>query len=594
MTTAFFQPSDHILQSFNALDKNMARQPDQILHYLSAYLAQPLSQGQIITQTSEQMFSGKYEEHTSTETTYQSFADSMGLKGGYGFYSGSISVNQTGHTYQSSTTYDAAYSATLDCGSCSYYQSGNIQSIRSCLTPELIHKLDAINSFDLARGFTNTYGTHLILGFQLGGTIFIRLSAQASNLDTQTSIQASANASYNEGICSVSAALSTTNSLSTQYQSQSFISTIKTLGGSATVAGQINPTDPSSCDGWVRSCTVNTVRGISETIEFWQLAKNSTAQNFLKNYVRSVIVAQSLKYPSYFSNSIPCQPNVQNTVGVTVPEHYKTISGGALVRFGSSSRLLSSQPNFDLNNKITGWMAASHDMFIPATPSSPCYDQITAYAIAIYDPQDQDQGLVQVQCFQAQGTNPGQGGDSAVATIDPGYTLTGGGVQVNCESGGAKYLIQCYPNTDTQWTGLVCDYENAAQQAPLTVYAIGVKPASNAYINISNTITPMLNPDVESGTTNAQSSSSIAGGGVNITARGGSINGNLVYATYPTSANTWSISHCDLDGNVCYADCTAYAIQLTAQVVDNNADAMQLTAQLVKNNAENLESVAAV
>ncbi|MES2206704.1 MAG: MAC/perforin domain-containing protein [Pseudomonadota bacterium] len=545
-------PMDFILQSYNAYNPKIAEAPNQILNYLSNYLVTPLNEKQINQQTISQQFDSSCNTQSTFEETQTEFAASVGISGSYGFYSGSMQANYSKQTCQSSTTFNFGFNASVDCGTCSFFQPSSMSAIRACLQPTLLDELNSISTIQQAQEFTSTYGTHLILGVSLGGSLYVSVYATTSSLATQTSVGVSVEASY-KAVSSMSATASTTYSLSTQYQSEGFSYLLNTIGGSSAAAANMDVTKPETYSAWAQTCTVDTVCGVSNSLELWQLATNTTAQNQLKLYLQLVAVQQSIQYPSYFSNAIALQPFQENKVVVTASSGFKIIGGGATVNMNSSNFLTGSYPSVDQNLKITGWTAASHDL---STASNSTTDVLSVYAIGIYDPTN----LLSVSCVTAIGSNPGVGSDSATATLPTNYILAGGGVHGDWQGGGIKFMMQSFPDSSVSnsWTGMLHDYHTPASNVPLTVYAIGVY---SEYFTITSQITNESINNVQHGNAVATAVRALAGGGVQVTSLSGA--GNLVQQTYPSTSTTWTEYNKDTDGNVSPSNSVAYVIQLT-------------------------------
>lgn len=552
MTSITLKPADFILQTYNAYSSNIASAPNQILNYLSNYLISPLSDKQTITQQISQQFTSSYSAQRNFEEVQAEFAASVGISGSYGFYSGSVQANYSRKTSQSSTSFNSGFSASVNCGTCSFYQPGSLKEIAKCLQPALLDALNGISNFQQAQDFTSTYGTHLILGVNLGGSLYVGVNATTSSLSTQTEVGVKVEAAY-KGVGSMSATASVTSRLASKYENQGFGYSVRTIGGDSAAAAGMQVDKDETYAAWAKTCTIETVCGVSNSLELWELAENDSARKQLKLYVQLVALQQSIQYPSYFSKPIAPQPFRENKVQATVGVGFKIIGGGAAVNQNSSNFLTGSYPNLDQNGNITGWNAASHDL---TNASNPATDVLSAYAVGIYDPNN----LLSISLKTSAGTNPNVGGDSATAVIPDNYVLSGGGAHGDLRSGGVKFLMQSFPDSSVSngWTGMIHDYHTAASNVPLTVYAIGVY---SEYFTISPQITTMSLENVQHGDADAAAVRAVAGGGVQVTRLNGA--GNLVQQTYPSSSTTWSEYNKDTDGNTSPANSVAYAIQLT-------------------------------
>lgn len=546
------QPSDLILQSFNAFNSKIAGAPNNIFGYLNNYRIGQLAPADLNFVTNQQQFRTTRNEYKNSEETKTGFAASVGLTGSYGFFSGSVQASHSRESYASYTGYNFGFNAFVNPGSLSFYRPNGVAAIKAYLVPELLTALNGIGNLQQAADFTERYGTHLITGVNLGGALYIGVIANTADESSKMSTSAEVQAEYS-AVSSMSAAAKATATLDTKFQSESYQSTIHTIGGSIQAAAKLNVADPNTFSEWAATCTAESVLGISNTIELWELAEaTSPAGNFLKLFVQLKVVMQSINYPSYFANTIAILPYQENRVVASADDDFKIISGGAAVTANSSSFLTGCYPNLDQDNNVTGWVALSHDITNPANPAT---DAITAYAIALYDPTN----LLKISCTSAAGSNPGKGADSARAQVAPNSSLTGGGATGAWSGGREKFLMQSFPDTKNSWTGMIHDYEYAAENVPLTVYAIGI---SSEYLTILPQITQGTIHDVQHGNAIATAKNSIAGGGVKVELVSG--DGNLAQQSFPSSPTTWAAYNKDTDGNVSPANSTAFAIQLQA------------------------------
>jgi hypothetical protein len=99
---------------------------------------------------------------------------------------------------------------------------------------------------------------------------------------------------------------------------------------------------------------------------------------------------------------------------------------------------------------------------------------ITAYAIALYDPNDEWDVLI------ARATTPPLQHPVTSAQLPEGYTLTGGGAFANY-GGEGSLLVASYPGDSKTWRARSTDFDRA-DPAPLTAYVIGIKARNGAYL----------------------------------------------------------------------------------------------------------------
>jgi hypothetical protein len=389
----------------------------------------------------------------------------------------------------------------------------------------------------------------VILSVAQGGTLFVNVSAVTTSENSEQSMSVDIEASYSS-ISSITATASVMQTMARKYSSAEIAQYVTATGGDPHLAAQIDPTNPATFTAWASSCTSDTVCGLVDTLEIFKLATNTQASEQLQTYLTLRAMKQSFNYPSFFSSSTVPQPYQPNSVEVTVPPNYQIIGGGAAVNAGGNNFLTGSYPALDSNGSITGWIASSHDVDNPSSPT----DVLTAYAVAVYDPD----GLVSVTANTALGTNPNIGRDSAVASAV--NILTGGGLSVQVPSGFYKFIVGCYPSTSNSWTGAVSDFEKAASGVTLTVFALDMLFDSTDLLITSSRYSTVPFQQ-EFGRTNASLS------GVNLCSGGGNLLnstfGNLVQQHCPTRQNEWSIYQKDSNTH-CNVTVTAYVLGLSA------------------------------
>ncbi|MES3023654.1 MAG: MAC/perforin domain-containing protein [Pseudomonadota bacterium] len=549
-------PSDYILQSFNAFQDEIAQSPEKVLDYTNDVLRAPLTADQLQS-LSENSFRGEGSSFSSAEETSRDFAAKVGISGSYGFFSASAQASYETKQIQTATSYNYGYNATLTMGATSFAQASNVQAIRQCLSTEMVSALDAISSVAAASDFTATYGTHLILRVTQGGSLYISIVATADSESSEQTMSAEIKAAYSAAV-SVSATASAMSKIASKYQSSSLTQTVTASGGDPQMASQIDPNTPATFTGWTSSCTKDTVCAVAETIEIMALASGQ-AKVFLQTYIGMITLRQSINNPSYFSKSAPVYPSVENKVEATVPAGYKIIAGGAAVT-GPNNFLTQSCPSIDSHAVIEGWTAGCYDIDVNANPAT---DILTAYAVAVYDPAN----LLSVQVVQGSGSNPGSGPDKAAAQVTD--ILTGGGVSSRWQSNGPRYILGCFPSSDTEWSAATRDYETPSSGVVLTVYAIGVSlaPLASANLTITSTIINQSAYRQEYGATTASLSQvNVASGGCNIEDATGW--GNLLQCSKPSTPTDWVVYQKDTGGHSSQANVTAYALGIDAQFSD--------------------------
>ncbi|MCB0425184.1 MAG: trypsin-like peptidase domain-containing protein [Mangrovimonas sp.] len=215
------------------------------------------------------------------------------------------------------------------------------------------------------------------------------------------------------------------------------------------------------------------------------------------------------------------------SVKVVVPEGYKIIGGGAKVTYNGSGCLITeSYPNG------SSWVAKAKDHLVGSNAS------ITAYAIALYDPNNQ----WDVRVFQTTGSTANY--PEATVRVEDGYVMTGGGAKDNW-SGAGNLLTASYPLTNDTWKAKGKDHGNA-DRANITVYVIGIKPTKKCSKKLKNKIFQSTSDIANhpSGTVSVNRNYYMVGGG---TISNWSRAGNLLTSSYPSSNREWSGSSKDLN-----------------------------------------------
>lgn len=155
---------------------------------------------------------------------------------------------------------------------------------------------------------------------------------------------------------------------------------------------------------------------------------------------------------------------------VTIPKGYKIIGGGAKVNYSNGAGCLLTESYPDGGSWVA--KAKAHLVNFNAT--------ITAYALAIYDPNDQ----WDIRVFQ--NTGPTSNTPEATVSVDEGYVLSGGGVKSNW-SGAGILVTASYPTTSNTWRSKGKAH-GVDERANITVYAIGIRPRHGCSKKLTNKI----------------------------------------------------------------------------------------------------------
>jgi hypothetical protein len=201
---------------------------------------------------------------------------------------------------------------------------------------------------------------------------------------------------------------------------------------------------------------------------------------------------------------------------VNLPPGYKIPGGGAFDHWSGAGNLLTASYPKGLRT----WFAAGKDHQV-VSPAA-----ITAYALALFDPNDEWDVWIQQQT-----SDPAEHAE-AVATLPPGFVLTGGGAFVDYDGGYGNLLTASFPNGDSGWEARSKDHL-VADDAKLTAYAIGLRSKANrplSHVINSKTGPSAANPSAK---ICINSDFTLCGGGA---IDNWSDPGNLLTASFPQNA----------------------------------------------------------
>ncbi|KXX69806.1 MAC/perforin domain-containing protein [Flammeovirga sp. SJP92] len=549
--------SNYVLQSFNLLDSAVAQDLNNIIKYLIDIRKDSDKLADHITvQTSMKTNESTYKQEKSELKIYEKIAGTIGISGSYGFYSGSLKVDASNSKYQTSSSFNASCTGTINVGNVYFNQS--ISEIINFIDTDVITALKEINDLKKAEAFIQNYGTHIAKGWNLGGAFSLDIQSYGESYEDETKVKVQVEAAY-KSVSSVNASASAAYELNQSGVAENLSITKDISGGSAIAAGGIDLKKPDTgIDKWIESIDSNSTYGLYESISFAELAKAIDlldAANFLNDYVNLFILKHSLEYPTIFTDYTKCVAYTPTTVNVSGDKDFKIVSGGAKITKEGNTWLLSTYPKLDNQNEINGWTSTSHDAFEPSSE-----EYITSYAIGVYDPGN----FLDVKVNQKQGTNTQAGGDTASATITDDYYLVGGGCSSEANGGNLKYMVSSYPEDDYRWTSTNHDYNSPASNVVLTSYAVGIKSdqlAINRNVVHQKTPAPVSHGNEKATLGNGVN---VIGGGIFVNGPGGM--GSLAKQSFPSTKNSWTEFNADLHGNVDKRLAEAYAIGLEVKI----------------------------
>jgi len=146
------------------------------------------------------------------------------------------------------------------------------------------------------------------------------------------------------------------------------------------------------------------------------------------------------------------------TADVTVPADFKLVGGGALIDLVDPGNYLTAC--FPIGERT--WVAFGKDHEAPSPAA------ITVFAFALHDPNDEWEVHTEIA----------KGGPAsaprAVATLPPGFILTGGGAFVIPSGGAGNMLTASFPNADGGWEVRSKDHDTP-DPCQIMAFAIGVR-----------------------------------------------------------------------------------------------------------------------
>ncbi len=570
------QPADFVLQTFNIFENGTFNKFSNITEYLNDFRSEDFKNNlnSLVIVDPSGSDTSTYEKTSSRRESNEKIAASFGLSANYGFYSGSVQANLSNDKSTQATDFSAKYYGTIDLGAV-HINDTTLISIDNFVIA-FKEKMQSIDSLQKAKDFIETFGTHVAVGWNVGGAFSMSISASTSTYKDKLTASTTVTGKY-EAINSVSAAASAAFSLHKSGAINNLKQEAKFYGGDPVLASQISLKSSPDISAWSQSCSGNTISGIYEAIDMADLAtqnKLTTAAKFLTQYVDLYLLKFSLENPTILNSKTPLATGTSVDANVTCDESYKIVSGGAAVgNLPNANSFLTSchpvaQPDDQGLLEISSWRATSHDCIADALTDN----YLTVYAIAIFDPGN----YLNVFVKKDGGHNLKSGTDT-VNTPRPrvsGYTLTGGGCETIILSGGnPKYITANCPYQTNQewieWNASVTDYISPATSVQLWGYAIGIK---SDYLVIDSHVLSQTTPQaMEHGNMPSKLNNGlkIIGGGVQLSSVSGRwevASQNLVRQSFPSAYDTWTEFNKDLDGINHPVFATAFAIGLSVSI----------------------------
>jgi hypothetical protein len=447
-----------------------------------------------------------------------------GVKGSYGGFSGSVN-SKFGLTEKRTEKRHLLKICYVVSG-----ESHNITKDKEALKKMLNDDFKtALANWD-ADDLLDTYGTHLIRKMIIGGRAeYFCQSSDISSI-SERDFKICAKAKYK----AAGGSLQGTSDVETYDKEKLRLLTgsesIAVIGGSAEAAIKLKD---GKWDKWARSCDkLPGFLGFDKQdglLPIWDLAANADRRKEIHEaYKRRAATALRTEIVSFTSN-VSYKPDAR----VTIPEGYKLLSGGAKDTWtGAGNMLTASFPESD-----NTWRASGHDLHVRDDA------RITAYAVALYDPED----IWEVKIFKS--TSDAGFTQMKETAVDPGYVMVGGGAQVHYDGVDPHLLFASYPMNKTTWRAHEKEHWYEKPPARITAYAIGLRCKVTG-VTVQSEIRETASGH-ESGRPTAEAGPAsgyvMTGGGAalnfvgrNMGDRGSWLTqGLLLTASYPTPDNTW-------------------------------------------------------
>ena len=230
--------------------------------------------------------------------------------------------------------------------------------------------------------------------------------------------------------------------------------TIDTIGGTTETKKGL---DRDEWDAWAGS--VDEKPGFlgfakdNGLVPIWDLAPPERGEEIRQAYWKKA-AKQLTTHILSVTSALHAHPEAR----VKVPDGYKLVGGGAKDDWTGAGNLLTS--SFPESNNT--WMASGKDHRQSGAGT------ITAYAIALYDPDD----IWETKIFHS--TSPSEEHHPMKETaVEPGYVMVGGGARVHWRGRG-NLLLASYPKDKTTWRAHSKDHVEPSP-ATITTYAIGLR-----------------------------------------------------------------------------------------------------------------------
>jgi hypothetical protein len=461
-----------------------------------------------------------------------------GLKGSYGDFSGSVDSKFSRSEKRTEKRHIQKISFTV---------SGNshaLKSTRAGLKKMLDNDFKAaLATADVGELFRD-YGTHVAYKITTGGRAEYYCETSDISSMTAQEFKVAARAKYKSAGGKIEGHQSTETTDSRKEKLVSGSASIATIGGSAKASVNLKT---GGWAKWAESCeTSPAFLGFDEDdglVPIWELTDDAARRAAIRDAYQRIAAKRFTVHITSETSDVASRP----TARVTVPKGYKLLSGGARNNWTArGSFLTASFPDVAASGGSPGaWevrgkdhlgdsdgVSTHHSHYFPEKTS------VTAFAIAIYDPDDIWE--VKTVYFDDPAAKPEEQSGQSLgldgSLTANGFVMVGGGARANY-SGKGSLLIQIEPEGEGSYSATSRSHLES-DPAKISTYLIalrskvkGIRLETKVTRNDSGTAKQPIT------TVKAASGYTMTGGGAYI--YGGSTYGLLLTSSYPKDGETW-------------------------------------------------------
>jgi hypothetical protein len=382
-----------------------------------------------------------------------------GISGGYAGFAASVSTSFSETVTTEGTNSLATYTQITQL----YQLTIPVADRPKILTAGFSHDLYNMEPQE----FYSKYGAYFTSEVIVGGSMSSSVQTAATQTYDQATLAASAEASFNDGVSSGKLDSSYTYTNSNTKTTYSCNNGIVMVGGDLSLP--LLPDGAIDVDGWKQTIpSTPQVVGWNSLTPMWELiTDNEQRQSELQGAIDAYFSAPNsyLLAPltlKHFTASSDAGTGPESQE-VTVDPGYKILCGGAsLAQDGNNNQFLNTS-NVLVSDTPNQWAATAKSVHNSTKAT------LTTHAIAVYDPND----LLDIQVFETISSGNVEHPQAKV-TIGSSYVMVGGGATTTPTNTNGLMLTASYPDSNTSWTGIAKDHENACP-GTITVCAIGIK-----------------------------------------------------------------------------------------------------------------------